>query len=288
MARGGEEHVLQPVDPVQAFDAGFELAIALAQPVHDLGAIDHRSDVLGEELQDVAVVFLERIRMIDAVHVQHADAAIADLERQRERRGDVAVRLVMADERLGGVLGVQQHGFLALRHPAGDSLAQALARVPRELGFETVRGAGLEHAGFRIDDHDRGLLRPQRRDHAAHNDLENDLELELEIERGRDLEQLRQLGQARADVLLLALLAGQRAARPLELVLLHRRVQAEEQDQAGEPHHHEVGLCPVRAGIVQTLEQRPVEQRDRRGERDQQQEGHAPQQPAAPAQRRKA
>jgi hypothetical protein len=74
----------------------------------------------------------------DAVHVEHADAPIADPQRQRQRRGDVPVVLEVLHELLG-LAGLVDHtdSPFSATHPAMPS-ADALASVARELRLEPV------------------------------------------------------------------------------------------------------------------------------------------------------
>ena len=89
------------------------------------------------------MILAEGLRVIDAVHIEHADAAIPDAQRQRERRGDVAIGLEVLTQRCGGSIVREDHSLLLLRHPSSDPLAQALAGIARELGLQAIRCAGL-------------------------------------------------------------------------------------------------------------------------------------------------
>ena len=230
----------------------------------------------------------EGLGVVDPVHVEHAHASLADAERQRERRGDVAVGLQVAAEVVVLRIPVELHRLEPLGDPAGDPLAHALGGVLRELGLEAVGGAGLEHPGRGVVDHDRGLLRAQGGDDAPHDDLEDGLEPQLEAEHARELEQLGQLGEPDAHRLLLELLLRQRAADRLELPVLEGRIEAEDGDQAGERDEpdvrvgHRAGRGVLRA---QSLEQRQVEERDRPRQYQDQRDRGAPERPAVPRDR---
>jgi len=246
---------------------------------HQLGPLDHRPHVLGKQPQDVLVMLLERHRIVDPVHVEHPHAAVPDAQRKRKRRGDVALTLEMLAEVLVRLVRPKQHALLTLRHPAGDALAHPHAAVAAELGFEAIGGAGLEHPGLRIVDHDRRLLGVQGRDHAAYDDLEDGVEPELQVECRRHAEQGRDLGQACTHVLVLALLALERSANLVELVLFEHQVQAEHDDQPGQP---DSGVVPVADPLivrVVDVEQRHVEDRDGHGHGDQHRERDGPQPP---------
>jgi len=275
--RGAQELVLQPADLGQLLVVGLEPARAVAHALERLGALDRGAHVLGERGEQLAVALGERLGVVDAVDVEHADAALADPERDGERRGDVAVVLVVAGEVVRLAARPEQHRLAALRHPAGDALAEAGVRVARELGLEAVGGAGVERAGLGVVDHHRGLLRAHRRDHATHDDLEHRVEPHLDVEPGGDLEQPDHLVQPAVRLRVLPFLVAQRASHALQLEVLHHGVGAEHQHRDGHAGDQRV-RDPER--IAGGADRRHVEHRNRGGEREHDREGDDPQRPA--------
>ena len=210
MARRAQEDVLHAVQVRQLLVVGLELARAAAHAFHDLGAVDDRGDVFREHPQHIQMMFAERLGVVDAIHVEHADHALADRERQRQGRRDATVFLVVLAQLAGRRLLAQRHRLATQCDPARDALADLLARTARELGLKAVRRAGHEIAALWLQDHDAGLLRLERAHDPAHDDLQDDVAPELQLERRADLEQGGQFGQPRAGVGAVALLARQR------------------------------------------------------------------------------
>ena len=282
VAGGAQEHVLHPVQVGEFLVVRLQLARAPPHPLHHLRAIDDRGDVLGEHAQHLEMVFPERLGVVDAVHVEHADDALPDRQRQRQGRGDAAVLLVVPAQLRRRSALAERDRLAPQRHPARDALTDPLARAARELRFEPVGGARHQLAALGLEDHDAGLLRPERAHHPADDDLEDDVAAELELQRGADLEQRGELGQPRAGVCAVVLLARDPLHRAVQLALLEHRVEAEQDDEPGQGHRHDVGVVDAGEHIAGPgeAEHARVERRHHRGERDQQRKSGRPQHPA--------
>ena len=113
--------------------------------------------------QQLAMVLLELEREVDSVDVHHADAALADADREGERRGDVAVALVVAPDVVVGralrnLPALRDIGFAANRRLlqvealSHDCLIgeDALDALTQPVTVDQQRAAGLRFGDRRV------------------------------------------------------------------------------------------------------------------------------------------
>ena len=94
------------------------------------------------------------------------------------------------------------------------------------------------------------------------------VQAEVQVERGRYLEQRRQLRQPGARVLGLELFQRDQPAHAVELAVAQRGEQAEHEHQTRQPDQRVVGLREQlgRDGVAGAVDQRHIEERDGAGE----------------------